>query len=328
MTSKERVSRAIHFNSPDKIPVFLLDGKENDIMFLWPDSRPYIKQPWTEVGENTYEYINQWGSLYRRFGTDGNGEVIKPALADIEDYKAYQLPDMFHAGVYSYYTDKLEKNKDKYKLCVLAAGSLFEAAHTIRGLDNFLIDLYEEPEFVCDLLDRFVKAIKSSIDAAVEMGADGVFGFDDWGIQDRLLISMDMWHEYFRDRYKDCWAYAHSKGLDVWMHSCGYTLPVLIEWQKIGLNVAQLDQQENMTLEALDEKLGGKLAFFCPVDIQAVMPKSTPDQIREYVHRMFGTVGNHNGGLIGKTYASPDVVEHTKENLDEMHRAFREDCNY
>lgn len=49
--------------------------------------------------------------------------------------------------------------------------------------------------------------------------------------------------------------------MDNRLHMCRYTIEAPPEFAAAGLDVAQLDQQENMGLEELDAAVGGKLAF-------------------------------------------------------------------
>lgn len=333
MTSKERVKRAIRFQSPDRLPVYLADGKPNDIFWLWPDNSGFAK-PWVKVRDNedpeltVWEMTDAWGTTMRRFGPDGNGEAVGLPLENLDNWKTYRFPELTVESVYQRDLRKPENTPDKYLLGVMSGGgSLFETAHKLRGLHNWLTDFYENPEFVTELLDRLVENEIKAIDLLASLGCDGVMGYDDWGLQDRTMIGIDMWNEWYKPRYQKCFDRAHSKGLDVWMHSCGFTLPVLKGWAEIGLNVAQLDQQQNMGLDTLDRDLGGKLAFWCPVDIQNEMILGNPESVRAYVRRMFETLGGHNGGLVGMVYSSPKVIGHTDENLAAMSDEFRR-CSY
>lgn len=326
MTSKERVKRAIHFKHPDAVPHFLRDGRPDDILWLWPKSTPI--QPWTMVKEDAdpnlcvWETINAWGTKSRRFGLDGNGEAVQLPLENIENWKTYQAPPL--PTKESYDTAAIRNNPEKYILCVMGgAGSLFEGAHYLRGLADWLTDFYENPEFVGQVLDMLVERTMKVMDLCADLGADGVMGYDDWGIQDRPLMGMELWNEFYRPRYKKIWDRAHSKGLDVWMHSCGYTLPILKGWSEIGLNVAQLDQQQNMGLALLDRELGGKLAFWCPVDIQNMMINGSNQDITDYVKQLIHHLGRFGGGLVSMTYSTPDVIAHDPAKIKAACDAFR-----
>ena len=76
--------------------------------------------------------------------------------------------------------------------------------------------------------------------------------------------------------------------------------------------------------EHLDAAVGGKLAFWCPVDIQQTMIHGSLDDIRAYAKRMIATLGRHNGGLVSMAYSTPETIRHTSEKIAAMCAAFRE----
>jgi hypothetical protein len=149
-------------------------------------------------------------------------------------------------------------------------------------------------------------------------------GYDDWGLQSSLMVNKALIEEFFMPHYRENWAYAHELGMEVWLHSCGHIIDILPMFADAGLTVIQQDQQENMGLENLAAAVGGKLAFWCPVDIQNTMINGNLDDIRAYAKRMIETLGAFNGGFISMAYSTPNDIDHTPEKLAAMSEAFRE----
>lgn len=327
MTSRERVQRAIHFDGPDRIPHYLPDEKPNDMLVLWPP-RPTPRQDWANDGDKDW-MTDGWGAVRYRManGEFGFGEVFKAPIEDVSVHAGYTFPDLNQPERFDVWREAIAENVDsddqKYVLGVSTFGN-FERSHQLLGLTELMIALYEEPDHVKAFLKRICGKQCECIRLYHELGCDGVMYYDDWGLQDRLIISLDQIREFYLPHYQRAWNLAHSLGMDIWMHSCGYTIEVLPILQEAGLNVAQLDQQENMGLENLDAALGGKLAFWCPVDIQRTMVEGTQEDIDRYVKKMIDTLGSHNGGLISKTYPTPDDVKHSPENIAAVCAAFRE----
>jgi hypothetical protein len=202
--------------------------------------------------------------------------------------------------------------------------SLNEGTHIIMGLHALFLAYYEHPNDLKALIARMAYRQRESIRMLAEIGCHGVMGYDDWGLQDRTMIGLDLLEEFFLPLYRENWKLAHDLGMDVWLHSCGHIVEFLPAFIDAGLGVIQMDQQENMGLENLDRAGGGRLAFWCPVDIQQTMVRGSLDDIRRYVRRMMATVGNHRGGLISMAYSSPGAIGHTQEKIDAMCAAFRE----
>jgi hypothetical protein len=326
VTARERVRRAIHFGAPDRLPHLLPDGGPNDLRWLWP-GRPGDRAPWADLPDGRRRRVDAWGVAWETMGGGSFGEAVAWPIADITRQAEYAFPDL-HAPAY------FEENRQQiaandtaddpcYCLGVMPFCSLNEGTHNIMGLEPMLAAYYEEPEHLHALIGRLAAGQRASIRRLAEIGCDGVMGYDDWGLQDRLMINPALIEEFFLPHYRRNWALAHELGMDVWLHSCGNTLDLLPALADAGLDVLQLDQQENMGLEALDACVGGRLAFWCPVDIQQTMVHGTIADIEAYVRRMIATLGSHHGGLISMAYSSPDAVQHAPEKTAAMCAAFR-----
>jgi hypothetical protein len=79
-----------------------------------------------------------------------------------------------------------------------------------------------------------------------------------------------------------------------------------------------MDQQENMGLELLGRRFGGRIAFFAPVDIQNTMVRGSADAIRRYCRALVRQLGRPNGGFIPRWYSDPRGAGHRQEALDAM----------
>ena len=133
-------------------------------------------------------------------------------------------------------------------LGVLPFNSLNEGIHNIIGLEQMFLAYYECPEQLKSLIARFARAQQESIRLLAKYGFDGIMAYDDWGVQDRLLISRGMIEEFFMPHYRENWHLAHELGMEVWMHSCGHIADILPSFIDAGLNVIQMDQQEHIGL--------------------------------------------------------------------------------
>jgi len=327
MTSRERVKRAVNMKEVDRIPHFLPDGEENDLIWLWQE-KPAPKSEWTNRGDHDH-MTDCWGVTFQRMagGSLGRGEVLDAALKDFSRQAEFLFPDLNNPRFLEKSAQLIRENNGtdnpKYCLGVMPFSSLNEGIHNITGIERMFMAYYEDPEHLKALIDRFAAAQRESIRQLKAIGCDGVMGYDDWGLQYSLMISREMIGEFFLPRYRENWAYARELGMDVWLHSCGYIIELLPDLIDAGLNVIQMDQQENMGLENLAEAADGRLAFWCPVDIQRTMIDGSDGEIDAYVKRMTGTLGRNRSGLVSMAYTTPEDIGHTPEKLAVMCRAFR-----
>jgi len=77
-----------------------------------------------------------------------------------------------------------------------------------------------------------------------------------------------------------------------------------------------------MGVERLSKLFGGKICFWCPVDIQNTMVKGSVEDVKDYAKKLIDYFGKFNGGFISKWYPSPDAVHHTQEKIQAMSETF------
>ena len=138
------------------------------------------------------------------------------------------------------------------------------------------------------------------------------------------MVSPDVFREHFKPRYARVYRLARELGMNTFLHSCGHIAELLEDFIQADLQVIQMDQQENMGVEELARRFGGRLCFWCPVDIQHAMVEGTPGDVAAYARRLIDEFGRFRGGFIAKWYSSFEAVGHSWENIEAMSEAFVE----
>jgi uroporphyrinogen decarboxylase len=307
MTPREVVSRAVRFQKPDRLPYALTAKHGSDFagvgMNPSPDARPRSG-------------VDEWGCVWENIGVSNLGEVKTPALRDWADWPRLKIPDIREPRRWADLAGARERAGDKF---LLANGiSLYERVHFIRGLENTWVDIHAAPRELGQLIDVLVDMNLHAIERYAAAGADGYIWCDDWGLQDRLMIAPESWRAIWKPRYARVCRAARDAGLLTFLHSCGDITAILGDLIEIGLDVIQMDQQENMGLELLGRRFGGRIAFWCPVDIQSTMVRGSPDDIRAYCRRLVRTLGRPQGGFIAKWYGDPAGAGHRPEAVEAM----------
>jgi hypothetical protein len=307
MNSREVVKHAVLFQGADRLPYDLPEKYGSDFsrvgMTPSPDSRPS-------------QGVDEWGAVWENIGVCQLGEVKEFPLKSWDAFDKLCIPDIKQEHRWSMLEHARERAGDKF---LLASGiSIYERVHFIRGLENTWIDIYENTEELASLLDLLVDMNIYAIHRYADAGADGYIFCDDWGLQDRLMISPKIWRQLWKPRYARIFQNAHDVGLLTFLHSCGHITSILDDLIEIGLDVIHMDQQENMGLALLGERFGGRLSFFSPVDIQQTMVYGTLDEIRTYCRNMAAHLGRPEGGFIPRWYSDPVGAGHRQEAIRVM----------
>ncbi len=119
------------------------------------------------------------------------GEVQEFPLKDWAEFDKLTIPNIRDPKCWGNLPAAREKAGDKF---LLASGiSIYERVHFIRGLENTWMDIYDNPEELGRLIDILVDMNLYAIEQYAKAGADGLIFCDDWGLQNRLMISPAKW---------------------------------------------------------------------------------------------------------------------------------------
>jgi hypothetical protein len=316
MTSREIVRNTIRFKGAPRLPRSFPSqyGYDSDFFGCGMNPSPDARR---KTG------TDEWGSVWASAGTTNLGEVKEFPIRDWADFDEDSVPDIHAGNRFAGMESARERAGDKY---LLASGiSIYERVHFLRGLENTWADIYEEPENLCRLLDILVGMNLAAIERYGRYDVDGYMFCDDWGLQNTLMIHPEKWRELWKPRYAKIFAAAHANGMDTFLHSCGYIADILDDLIEVGLDVIHMDQQRNMGLALLGRRFRGRLAFYAPADIQAVLPTGDLDFIRSYCGEMKRQLGTRAGGFIPCWYADPVGAGHSEAAVRAMCDAFLEE---
>ena len=311
MTPRENFIAAIKFETPSRLPRTLPEPWGCD--HVWTGMDPTVDgRPDASAGPAT----DEWGSVWVNIGVSALGEVKEPALTDWADWDKLTIPDVRDDARWGRLTTARADAGDKF---LMGGGvSLYERVHFVRGLVNAWTDIYENTDELLKLIDILVDMNLHAIERYAEAGCDGFFFCDDWGLQDRLMIHPDKFTEIWKPAYAKVYSAAHDAGMLTLLHSCGEITAILDDLIDAGLDVIQMDQQENMGLERLGREWGGRITFWCPVDIQQTMARGKTDEIRAYVHELIKHLARPEGGFICGYYGDRTAAGHTDEAVEAM----------
>ena len=321
MTGTELVRKAVLFEDPERVPRDLPEPWGSDFLWVGPDADADWKP--AVPGED------EWGCVWEKPPSGKTmGQVTGHPLGDYALLEDFPFPDYDNETRYRTSAEKIRDNSEAKFVLAQVPLSLIHRLEYLRGHVEGWTDPYTFPDPLGRLLDRLADIAIQSVRQFARLGADGIFSADDWGLQDRPMVSPATFAEFFKPRYARVYREAHSLGMLTFLHSCGHITELLEDFIDAGLQVIQMDQQENMGIESLSERFGGRLCFWCPVDIQKTMISGTLEDIRNHVRKLIDAFGRFNGGFIAKWYSDPESAGHSPERIAAMCEAFVKHGDY
>jgi uroporphyrinogen decarboxylase len=210
--------------------------------------------------------------------------------------EGYEFPDPRARARWEPVAEAAAKYPEQFHLAVI--GDLWERAHFMRGLDNLLVDLHESPAFVHELLDRLCEYDLATLEGMRRFSPDGVFISDDYGFQDRLMMSPRDWRTFVRPRLGRLIAAARGHGLVTMLHSCGNVTAIVADLIELGLDILHPIQPEAVDVFALKREFGRDITFCGGVSTQQTLPFGTPEQVRDEVIRKAAVLGKGGGYIL------------------------------
>jgi MtaA/CmuA family methyltransferase len=212
----------------------------------------------------------------------------KHPLEDALDLDAVTRPDPMNAERMRDRIEAVRRYSEEvggeYSIMGWVEGPAAEAAD-LRRLDNFFMDLIDEPERVGALMDLCVDVALDFARPQVELGADTI------GIGDAAAsqVSPDLYTELILPREQRLVRGLKEMGARVRMHICGDITHLLPGLATLELDVIDVDHM--VDLRTVREALGPRVTLAGNIDPVADVLRSTPDRIRVDVRRCYAEAG-------------------------------------
>ncbi|MBQ3141001.1 MAG: hypothetical protein IJC25_03455 [Clostridia bacterium] len=318
MTSKQRVMAALEFTSPDKIPIWYLnrDTERSDVVGSGFSAPPDFVP--AEPG------VDEWGCRWDKLDRTMGQPKTHPLADGWHLLDGYAFPNAHVDGRFTALEKDLRSKPDRFVSAGLGITG-FNTVTFLRGFENTLEDLYDEPEKLFYLTDRVMEFETGLIEEYGRRGADAVMFGDDWGTQRALMISPEMFRRDWLPRYKKQFDTAKKFGMKVFFHSCGYVWDIIGPLIDIGVDLINLNQPDIFGIDNLAREFGGKTAFLCPVDHQTVALRGTREEIFEYAKHLIDALGRFNGGFVAniEDYPSMGMSEYNYQTICEAFESLR-----
>ena len=190
--------------------------------------------------------------------------------------------------------------------------NVFECMHPVCGHENMLVGMVLEPEWILDMgevySDLTVELMKILFER--EGKPDGLFFYEDMGFKERPFMSPDMYRELIMPSHIKTIEFAHSLGLPVFMHSCGFIEPLLPHMVEAGIDCLQaMEVKAGMDLLRIHRNFGKKIALFGGIDVR-VLYSNDKKKIDAELESKIPIVKKSNGFILHSDHSIPPQVEY------------------
>jgi uroporphyrinogen decarboxylase len=266
-------------------------------------------------------FVDEWG-LTRRTQRDRGYyyDLCTAPLGAVEtatDVAAYRWPAPADDARLEGVRARCEALRAQGKAVLLGGvgSGMMEFCQAMRGFEQFYCDLAGDTTVLEAIADKVLELkcaywslALSRLGDVVDVVQEG----DDFGGQHGLLMSLPTWRRIFRPRVAHLFRVIKraAPGVRLLYHSCGSVraiLPDLIECGMEVLNPVQVSAAQMDTRE-LKRDFGKALTFWGGgVDTQQVLPRGTPQQVRDEVKRRIDDLAPGGGFVFASVHNIQDV---------------------
>ena len=291
-----------HTGKSDELEMYHALGLDK-IVWVSPDYTSVSSDPNLPGAGRT-----RWGVPTRtvKSGAATYDENVGAPLADfddpkqIDDYPLWPDPDKFdYAGA----RQRALKARELGFATIGPWVSHFEVYCHMRGLENAMMDVIAEPDFLNAALDRIEANQTAMLEryfAVMGDALDIVFISDDMGSQTSLLISLPAWDTFLRERLVRWCDLIHKHGKKVLFHTDGAARDLVPRLITAGIDILNPIQHicPGMDRAGLKRDFGDQVIFHGGVENQHVLPFGSPEDVVAEVKACLETLGQGGKGYI------------------------------
>ena len=312
----------------------ILQALETDTRYIWPGDSPSSPKYGSIDNDLIYDDFGQpWRRTFPYYSaTDG---LLKDALGinDIED--RVQWPDADDPRWTDGVTERAQAIKDSgYYIIgrmVLSHGP-FQMACDLRGMENFLVDMFDRPDFAhtllnritdltCDLMANYLESAQGVIDMIELPG-------DDYAGNHNLVVSPGLFRKMIRPCLEKMINTLRKQqpNINIMLHSDGAIGKLLPDFVEMGVDVLHpLEPVAGMNPAEIKQKFGGQISFLGGVDISHALPGSLQD-VRNDIDRCVRDLAPGGGYILAPcNHLQADIPP---ENVIEMYTYAKSAGNY
>lgn len=323
LSTKQNLLETIHGGSPDRFV-----NQYEFIKIIMGD--PFaLSNPNPKPGQE--KVVNAWGVTKSwPAGTPGAfpvhdaAHIVCPDVTKWQEYVKAPNVKFDDAAWEPYLARAAEVDRDEYYVSPFIAPGLFEQCHYLMEIQNTLINFYEEPDAMKDLIKYLTEfELRNAEELCSHLHPTALFHHDDWGSQQSTFLSPDMFAEFYLDAYKEIYGYYKDHGVELIVHHSDSYAATLVPYMiEMGIDIWQGVMTSN-NIPELIQKYGGQISFMGGIDSAKVdYPGWTREDVKAEVKKACEENGklyfipNASQGLPMSTFEG--VYEALTEEIDNM----------
>ncbi|MDO5852767.1 MAG: cobalamin-dependent protein [Thermoplasmata archaeon] len=242
------------------------------------------------------EFEDGWGVPQQFPAGSGGPHPSGTVIKDITHWQDYVKPPSMEFTAADWAPTKEQaagiRGGDKFLGIAMLTG-LFERTHFHLGMQEALVEYYEHPEEMQELIDYFTEwEIQSLDEVFANIEPEVLFHHDDWGTAINSFLDPVSHRKFFYEPYKKIYNHFRELGGEIVIHhSDSWAANLVPIWCDMGVDIWQGPIADNNIPDLID-RYGDKLTFMGGIDDAFVdIPDWNAEVVAKYVEQQCDAIG-------------------------------------
>jgi len=358
MTSRERLLTVFAHRQPDRCPTYIwytppamdhlmrhmgIDSVREVLHRLQIDREEVVSLPVTMPPEDQVRLDALIPRAYRdddAYEIDALGRVLRVhqgvdvledivwnplgSVVHVDELERYPLPRPEWIQSPGDLSKTVAAHKESGALVRGAVQQAFKLSWLVRGMENTLMDFLIHEDVIRALYDAFYAFNTAYTSRLVRAGVDVIVINGDLGMQDRLIMSPDIWRRFDKPLLADMIRTLKGINPDVklYMHTDGNVRAIIGDLIEAGLDILNPIQPECMDPVEIKREFGDRLVLHGAVSLQRTLPFGSTEDVKAEVRHLIRHCNVDGGFVLGPSNEIFTGIP--PENVVAMYDAARE----
>ena len=311
MSPLERTLKTIDFEKPDRCPVAAPIVLQHAMRLKKVKPKIFCTNP-TILAETLlfawerYRYDGIYVSSDNHILSEAMGSELifpddtypverRPFLTDYKNLNKLKVPNPYKNGrmpvilrATQIISERLGKN---FFIETCIDSGPFGLACTLRNINSFLIDLYDNPSKALDLLDLCTQTVKVYGIAIAKSGAHAI----QFGDSAASLISREFYKKFVLPFEQEVFREISKLGVKTILHICGDSTHILEEMASSGADCLEIDHR--VDIGYAKRRVGNRVCLKGNLAPSRLLLQGTSEQVYREAKKCI-KIANGNGGFI------------------------------
>jgi len=190
--------------------------------------------------------------------------------------------------------------------------NVFELMHPVCGHEYMLMGMALDPDWVRDMVNTYADLTIALMEILFSEDGrpDGVWFYEDMGFKQRPFMSPTMYAEIVQPGHKKTFDYAHSLGLPVIVHSCGYIEPLIPGLIEAGMDCLQvMEVKAGMDPVRIKRDFGDRITLCGGFDARNLVANDI-EAIRTELETKLPVLKEGSGYILHSDHSIPDTCDY------------------